>query len=57
VLHAYDPSNLAIELYNSNQASTRDALGVAGTFSAPLIANGKVFIGAASQLIVYGLLP
>src|SRR5262249_54175073 len=24
VLHAYDPSNLAIELYNSDQAGTRD---------------------------------
>jgi hypothetical protein len=57
VLHAYDPSSLAIELYNSNQAGTRDTLGVAGTFSAPLIANGRVFIGGASQLIVYGLLP
>jgi hypothetical protein len=57
VLHAYDPSSLAIELYNSNQAGTRDTLGVAGKFSAPLVANGRVFIGAASQLIVYGLLP
>ena len=36
VLHAYDPSNLAVELYNSNQASARDTLGVAGKFSAPL---------------------
>jgi outer membrane protein assembly factor BamB len=57
VLRAYEPSNLAIELYNSDQADTRDTLGVAGKFSAPLIANGKVFVGAASRLVVYGLLP
>jgi len=57
VLHAYDPSNLAVEFYNSDQASTRDTLGVAGKFSIPLVANAKVFVGAASQLVIYGLLP
>jgi hypothetical protein len=57
VLHAYDPANLAIELYNSSQAGGRDTLDVAGAFSVPLVANGKVFVGAASQLVVYGLLP
>jgi hypothetical protein len=57
VLRAYDPSDLAVELYNSNQAGTRDAMGVAGKFSVPLIANGKVFVGAVNQLLIYGLLP
>ena len=57
VLHAYDPSNLAIEFYNSNQAGTRDTMAVAGKFSVPLVANGKVFVGAVSQLLIYGLLP
>jgi hypothetical protein len=57
VLHAYDPSNLANEYYNSNQAGTRDTLDVASKFSVPVVANGKVFIGAASMLVVYGLLP
>ena len=57
VLHAYDPANLAIELYNSNQAGMRDALDVAAAFSVPLVANGKVFVAASSRLIVYGLLP
>jgi hypothetical protein len=57
VLHAYDPSNLSIEFYNSDQAGTRDTLDVAATFSVPLVANGKVFVGAASRLVVYGLLP
>jgi streptogramin lyase len=57
VLHAYDPSNLATELYNSNQAGTRDTLGTGAKFSIPLVANGKVFVGTTTQLVVYGLLP
>ena len=57
MLRAYDPSNLAIQFYNSDQAGTRDAMAVAGKFSIPLVENGKVFVGAVSQLVVYGLLP
>jgi hypothetical protein len=56
-LHAYDASNLAIELYSSNLAGSRDTLDVATTFNTPLVANGKVFVGSVSQLTVYGLLP
>ena len=57
VLHAYDASNLAIEYYHSDQAGTRDTLDVAASFSVPLVANGKVFVGGTSELVVYGLLP
>jgi concanavalin A-like lectin/glucanase superfamily protein/HYDIN/CFA65/VesB family protein len=57
VLHAYDAGNLANEFYNTSQAGTRDALGLATKFSIPLVANGKVFVGAQAQLVVYGLLP
>ncbi len=56
-LRAYDATNLAVQLYNSDQAGTRDTLDVAAKFSVPLIANGKVFVGSMSQLTVYGLLP
>src|SRR5262249_55815536 len=56
-LLAYDPSNLAVEFYNSDQAGTRDTLDVAGKFSIPLISNGRVFVGSVSRLTVYGLLP
>jgi 5-hydroxyisourate hydrolase-like protein (transthyretin family) len=57
-LHAYDASNLATELYNSNQAAGgRDQLDFAAKWAAPLIANGKVFVATNSQLTIFGLLP
>ena len=56
VLHAYDARNLGRELYNSNQRLARDNPGPASKFTVPTIANGRVFIGTANQLSVYGLL-
>ncbi len=57
VLHAYDPANLANELYNSNQASgARDQFGVANTFMVPVVTNGKVFVGTQSAVAEFGLL-
>ena len=57
ILHAYDATNLANELYNSTQAGSRDALGSNVKFAPPTIVNGKVFIGTKTHLVVYGLLP
>jgi hypothetical protein len=57
VLHAYDAVNLGSELYNSNQAGTRDTLDYAAKFSVPLVVNGKVFVSSESRVTVYGLLP
>jgi hypothetical protein len=57
VLHANLASNVATELYNSNQAGSRDLPGTSIKFAVPTVANGKVFVGTSSKLTVYGLLP
>jgi hypothetical protein len=57
ILHAYDATNLATELYNSTQASGgRDLLGSNTKFAPPAVVNGKVFIGTKNAVVVYGLL-
>ena len=56
MLHAYDASNLARELYNSEMNPLRDAAGPLIKFSAPAIAKGRVYVGTADSLAVFGLL-
>jgi outer membrane protein assembly factor BamB len=56
VLHAYDATNLSHELYNSNQAGSRDHFGPGNKFITPMVANGKVFVGTQSGVAVFGLL-
>jgi hypothetical protein len=57
VLHAYDASNLAHELYNSSQAANgRDQFGAGNKFITPAVADGKVFVGAQTGVAVFGLL-
>jgi outer membrane protein assembly factor BamB len=57
VLHAYDPANLAHELYNSNQATNgRDSFGNGNKFITPMIVNGKVYVGTQNGVAVFGLL-
>ncbi|MFL9928169.1 PQQ-binding-like beta-propeller repeat protein [Paraburkholderia sp. RL18-103-BIB-C] len=55
-LHAFDPANLAVELYNSNQMGTRDQFGAGNKFITPMIANGKVYVGTTNGVAVFGLL-
>jgi hypothetical protein len=57
ILHAYDPANLAHELYNSTQAPNgRDNFGNGNKFITPLVVNGKVYVGTQNGVAVFGLL-
>jgi hypothetical protein len=56
-LAAYDATSL-VELYSSNQDPSRDSLNsLLPHFITPLVANGKVYVGTESTVVVYGLLP
>jgi len=56
-LHAYDASDLSIELWNSDMAAT-DSLGRFAKFVAPAVVNGRVYVPTFSNaLVIYGQLP
>jgi hypothetical protein len=57
VLHAYDATNVAKELYNTTQAGSRDSFGRVVRFNPPTVANGKVYVAGQSQFTIFGLLP
>ena len=57
VLHAYDATNLAHELYNSGQAANaRDSFGNGNKYITPMVVNGKVYVGTQTGVAVFGLL-
>jgi hypothetical protein len=57
VLHAYDATNLASELYNSNQAANSRDQFAGNKFITPMVVNGRVYIGTPNSVAVFGLLP
>jgi hypothetical protein len=56
VLRAYEATNVAREIFNSEQNGARDRAGVTVRFTIPTVANGRVYVGAKGEVTVYGLL-
>lgn len=60
LLSAFNASTLQtnlLEIYDTQQNSSRDALGPIPHFVTPLVANGRVYVGTNTQVKVYGLFP
>jgi hypothetical protein len=55
-LYAFDANDVSKVLYNSQENSARDSAGKPVKFTVPLVADGKVYVGAQSEVDVYGLL-
>jgi hypothetical protein len=55
-LHAYAATNLANEIYHNYQSGERDRIGFGNTFVLPMIASGRVYVGTAAGVGVFGLL-
>jgi uncharacterized protein (TIGR03437 family) len=55
ILHAFDATNLASELWNSGMAP-QDDLGGFVKFVSPTVVNGKVYAASSRSVVVYGLL-
>jgi FG-GAP-like repeat len=53
ILHAYDATNLANELYSSAGVN----FGAPTKFGPPTVCNGKVFVGTMTSVGVFGFLP
>ena len=56
ILYAFDANNAVNPIYESDANPVRDDAGPATKFAVPVVTNGKVYVGAAYQVDVYGLL-
>ncbi|MBV9885280.1 MAG: pyrrolo-quinoline quinone, partial [Acidobacteria bacterium] len=57
VLHAYDATNLATELYSSTQAANGRDTFAPNKYITPMVTNGKVYVGTPNSVAVFGILP
>jgi len=57
ILHAFDATDISVELYNSMQAGSRDALGAHNKYTPPTIARGRVYVALKGSIAVFGMLP
>jgi immunoglobulin I-set domain protein len=57
VLYAFDATDLTKELYDSNQAANSRDHFSGNKFITPMVVNGKVYVGTATSVAVFGLLP
>ena len=55
-LYALDAVSLK-QIYTTTQSGTRDVLPAQPNFSTQMVANGKVYVGTMTNLMVLGLLP
>jgi uncharacterized protein (TIGR03437 family) len=56
-LHAFDASDLSVELWNSDMIGSRDAMPAVAKFASPTVVNGKVYVPTfGNAVMVYGLL-
>ena len=56
VLHAYDATNLANQLYSREDADHgRDNFGNGNKFITPTVVNSKVYVGTTNGVGVFGL--
>ena len=56
IVRAFDASNVAVELWNSEQNAARDRAGIALRFNIPTVWRGKVYVGTKGGVDVYGSL-
>jgi hypothetical protein len=56
LLHAYDATNIAKELWNSDMNSGRDGMDTGKSFGVPLAANGRIVAAHHNSVAIYGLL-
>lgn len=54
-LHAFSAQDLGQELYDSKRSGARDRFGPGNKFITPMIARGRVYVGATNGVAVFGL--